>query len=156
MQRKRKAFSYVRFSSSEQAKGQSLRRQLEASAHYAEQHDLDLDTSLRDLGRSAYKGDHLRGSLGAFREAVIAGRVPRGSVLIVESLDRLSRAKVPQALSQFIQLIEAGIEIVTLMDGRSYSAEQLNTDWTPLIVSLAIMSRAHEESATKSSRISDV
>ena len=46
------AYSYIRFSTPEQMKGDSLRRQLEASRKYAAEHDLVLDDTLRDLGKS--------------------------------------------------------------------------------------------------------
>lgn len=48
------AYSYIRFSTPEQSKGDSLRRQTEATTRYCEQHDLCLDTDLsfKDLGKS--------------------------------------------------------------------------------------------------------
>jgi hypothetical protein len=47
-----KAYSYVRFSTPEQAKGDSHRRQTEKAAKYAAENGLELDTELRlaDLG----------------------------------------------------------------------------------------------------------
>jgi len=36
------AYSYIRFSTPEQLKGDSLRRQLEKSQNYADEHGLDL------------------------------------------------------------------------------------------------------------------
>lgn len=154
---KPKAYSYIRFSSPEQLKGDSLRRQLELSERYAEQHGLEIDTSLtfRDLGLSAFDRSNIeRGELGDFLEAVRNGRIKPGSVLLVESLDRLSRASVPKALPIFMELIVAGITIVTLADGMSYSEQSVADNWTQLIISLTIMARAHDESAMKSKRIS--
>jgi len=52
----KKAYSYIRFSTPEQLKGDSLCRQLEASRAYAKQHGLVLDENLRDIGVSAFKG----------------------------------------------------------------------------------------------------
>src|ERR1700758_3473375 len=51
-----RAYSYIRFSSPEQAKGDSLRRQTEAAEAYAKERGLSLDSSLtfRDLGISAF------------------------------------------------------------------------------------------------------
>src|SRR6267378_1002220 len=111
------AYSYLRLSTPEQIKGDSIRRQLERSRAYAEKHRLQLDESLRDLGVSAYKGrNREHGALGRFLEHVRSDRVPRGSYLIVESLDRLSREKPRQALKPFLSLIDAGVKIVTLQD----------------------------------------
>lgn len=149
-----KAYSYIRFSSPEQAKGDSLRRQLEAARAWCVERGLDLDDTLRDLGRSAFKGRHAQfGALRAFLDLVEAGEIERGSYLIVESLDRLSREAVLDAAARLFDLIRAGITVVTLSDGQEYSQERLRTDWTPLVISLAVMARAHDESRTKSIRI---
>ncbi|WP_175787169.1 recombinase family protein [Burkholderia anthina] len=148
------AYSYIRFSTPEQKKGDSLRRQKELSERYAHDHGLTLDTSLHlhDLGVSAFDGSNItRGALGGFLAAVDEGRVVPGSYLLVESLDRLSRDRVMEALNLFLSIVNRGITIVTLSDGRVYNAATDNT--ADLIVSITIMSRAHEESLTKSKRL---
>lgn len=149
-----KAYSYIRFSSPEQLKGDSLRRQLELSKEYAKRNDLDLDGTLRmeDLGVSAFRGDNrLQGALGAFLKMVEDGKVNRGSYLLVESLDRISREKVSVALENFLSILNKGIVLVTLTDGMKYDIDTL--DMNELIISITVMSRAHEESATKGKRI---
>ena len=51
------AYSYVRFSTPEQAKGRSYERQIEAAAAYAKEHGLTLaDYTFEDLGVSAFRG----------------------------------------------------------------------------------------------------
>jgi len=153
---KPKAYSYLRFSTSEQQKGDSHRRQVELSQQYANKHDLDLDENLtfKDLGVSAYRGKNiLEGALGSFIEAVDSGRVKRGSYLLVESLDRLSRDKVPIAFNRFTSLLEKEINIVTLQDSRVYTKQSISESFSDLMISLATMFRAHEESLTKSKRI---
>lgn len=150
-----RAYSYIRFSTPEQASGDSLRRQATAATAYAKLHGLELDNTLtlRDLGVSAFRGANAeRGALKAFLKAVEDGSIPRGSYLLVESLDRLSRDKVTVALNLFLDIIHAGINLVTLMDNRLYSQESVDANFTELIVSIAVMSRAHEESAVKSDR----
>jgi len=150
----KKAYSYIRFSTPQQLKGDSLRRQLEASRAYAEEHDLILDDSLRDIGVSAYKGKNAtEGALNDFIELVKAGRIEKGSVLILESLDRLSRQQVFTALGLFSSLLSAGVEIVTLADGQHYTSESIN-DVGQLMFSLMSMCRSHEESALKAKRLS--
>jgi hypothetical protein len=79
--------------------------------------------------------------------------VEPGSYLIVESLDRISREAVIDAAARLFDLIRAGITVVTLSDGQEYSEERLRNDWTPLIVSIAVMARAHEESRLKGERV---
>jgi len=149
---KKKAYSYIRFSTPEQLKGDSLRRQLESSRKYALEHNMVLDESLRDLGVSAFKGKNAtEGALKRFMELIDAGQVEQGSILILESLDRLSRQQVFTALSLFSSILAAGIEIVTLADGQRYTADSIN-DVGQLIFSLISLSRAHDESAMKSKR----
>ena len=134
--------------------GDSRRRQLEASRAYAAANGLELaeGAELEDRGVSAFKGANVRdGALGQFLEAVRSGSIKPGSYLIVESLDRLSREQVLTAQSLFLGIIQAGINLVTLMDGKVYRAGK--TDLADLIMSLVIMSRAHEESLAKSHRI---
>jgi DNA invertase Pin-like site-specific DNA recombinase len=143
-----KAFSYIRISTKEQRKGRGEERQLEAARAYAEKHDLELDDSLRDLGRSGFHGHHItKGALGGFLELVAEGKIEIGSYLLVENLDRLSRQTPIDAQAQFIAILQAGIRIVTLTDGQIY---ERGRDFTQMIISLTIMSRGHEESARKS------
>lgn len=153
-----KAYSYVRFSTPEQSKGDSLRRQTEAAEQYAKQNGLELDTSLtlHDLGIPAFHGRNVEeGRLGAFIKAVDRGRVLPGSYLLVESLDRLSRDRITRALALVQSLLEKSIIIVTLSDQKVYTRESLD-EFADLMLSLLIMSRAHEESEMKSHRMKAV
>lgn len=148
------AYSYVRMSTDAQLKGDSLRRQVELSRAYAEQHDLQLveDFKLHDIGVSAFKGDNAAtGALSRFLDAVTSGKVTKGSYLLVESLDRLSRDKITAAMQLFLSITENGVNIVTLSDNQVYRAD--NTDFPQLVYSMAIMSRANEESRIKSQRV---
>jgi len=137
-------------------RGDSFRRQTELSQRYAEEHGLDLDDKLtfRDLGVSAYRGRNVsKGALGDFIKAIEKGRVQPGSYLLVESLDRLSRDTVMNAFRRFSDILEKGITIVTLQDGKSYTRQSLEASFGDLMVSLGIMFRANEESATKAKRL---
>lgn len=126
------------------------------ASKWAAEHGLQLDSSLslRDEGLSAYHQQHVKsGALGTFLRAVEEGRVPPGSVLIVEGLDRLSRAEPIQAQAQLAQIVNAGLTVVTASDGKSYSRERLKANPMDLVYSLLVMIRAHEESDTKSKRV---
>src|SRR5688572_21023023 len=95
-----RVFSYLRFSSPEQARGDSFRRQTEEPERWCRERGLELDDTLtlHDLGRSAFRGSHAEfGALRVFLDLVESGRVERGSILLVESLDRLSREAVLDA-----------------------------------------------------------
>ena len=151
-----RVFSYLRFSTPEQARGDSFRRQTDEPERWCKERGLELDNSLtlHDLGRSAFKGGNAQfGALRQFLDLVEAGTIERGSILLVESLDRLSREAVLDAAARLLDLIRAGVTVVTLSDGQQYSEERLRADWTPLIMSLTIMARAHEESRLKSLRV---
>ena len=153
---KPRVYSYLRFSDPRQSSGSSIDRQTAYARSWAAAHDLVLDASLsmRDEGLSAYHEQHIKqGALGVFLAAVSAGAIAPGSVLIVEALDRLSRAAPIVAQAQLAQIINAGITIVTASDGREYNSERLKAQPMDLVYSLLIMIRAHEESATKSTRV---
>lgn len=151
-----RVYSYLRFSDPRQAAGSSVDRQAEYARRWAAEHGLALDESLsmRDEGLSAYHQRHIRvGALGVFLRAVEDGLIDDGSVLIVEGLDRLSRAEPLQAQGQLAQIINAGITVVTAGDGQVYSRDALRENPYKLIHSLVVMIRAHEESDTKSKRV---
>lgn len=151
-----RVYSYLRFSDPKQAAGNSVDRQLQYAERWAAERGLPLDTSLslRDEGLSAYHQRHVKqGALGTFLLAVSEGRIPTGSVLVVEGLDRLSRAEPIQAQAQLAQIINAGITVVTASDGREYNREGLKAQPMDLVYSLLVMIRAHEESDTKSKRV---
>ena len=150
------AYSYIRFSTTEQSKGDSQRRQLEKSQQYAAANGLQLDNTLsfNDLGKSAFRGDHAAsGGLSLFITAIDEGRVERGSVLLIENLDRLSRQPAIDALALLQSIVSRGVSVVTLGDGRTYTQESLKNDPTSLLVSIVVMFRAHEESKLKGARL---
>src|SRR6516225_502903 len=66
-----RAYSYIRFSTPEQAKGHSLQRQAEAAQAWAAQHKVKLDDELtfEDRGVSGFTGANREtGALGVFLE----------------------------------------------------------------------------------------
>ena len=124
-----KVYSYTRWSTPEQAKGDSGRRQSSAAEAWAAERGMVLDTALAisDEGVSAYRGANVgedRG-LGRFIYACQQGLVERGSILLVENLDRLSRAEPLTAQHQFMGVVLQGVTIVTLQDGQEYSQERM-------------------------------
>lgn len=149
----RKAYSYIRMSTPQQLKGDSLRRQKEESERYAKKHDLQLDQSFKldDHGVSAFTGKNVSaGALGRFVEAVRKGKISAGSVLLVESLDRISRQAVQHSMSLILELLNAGIVVVTTADGREYAP---GAGLMELLPCMLLLSRGNEESAIKSYRV---
>jgi DNA invertase Pin-like site-specific DNA recombinase len=157
----RKAYSYIRMSTDTQARhGDSHRRQRSGSENYAKEHGLELVDSidgvlLEDLGVSAFTGKNKQegGAFALFIDALKGGKIEANSVLLVESLDRISREKLTEALPQFMDIVNRGVEIVTLLDGQSYTKERLDREPFSLFMSLSVMIRANEESASKARRV---
>ena len=137
-----------------QLRGDSLRRQLETSRRYADEHGLELveDFELRDIGVSAYRGKNIAsGAFGRFLEAVREGKVERGSYLLVESMDRMSRQAPSKALQPFLEVINSGIVLVTMNPLEVFTEQTL--DFYRLLMALTIMQRSYEESDLKSHRL---
>jgi DNA invertase Pin-like site-specific DNA recombinase len=146
----------VRFSSKKQELSDSKRRQIDMAHQYAVANGLTLDPSgFEDLGVSAFRGKNSTdGALGDFLRCVDEGWIPNDSWLLVESLDRVSRNQVNDALQLFLSIINKGITIVSLIDNQIYSRETTNKDrGIGLIISITQFIRSHEESLTKSTRI---
>ena len=153
------AYSYLRFSNPEQAKGDSLRRQTERRDEWLKRSGATLDTtlSLRDMGVSAFNGSHRqnpdRHALATFLDLVKRGRIRRGSYLVVEALDRLSREDIRPALTLLLNLIDSGVRVVQLLPVETVYDENVE----PMALMMAIMelSRGHSESQMKSDRVGD-
>jgi len=109
------AYSYVRFSSKRQERGDSVRRQLQIALDWYNREIAHLGLPLSDLkaddGFSAYKGAHVaRGSLGHFR-AEIGNTIAPGSILIAENLDRISRQGPKIARGIIASIVDIGVDI---------------------------------------------
>jgi DNA invertase Pin-like site-specific DNA recombinase len=151
------AFSYTRFSTPEQARGDSLRRQEQARDAWLAKSGAVLDTSLtlRDEGVSAFTGEHRenpdRHALAAFLEMVSRGRVPKGSYLLIENLDRLSREHVQPALLLVLTLLQSGVRIVQLRPAETVFTDE--SDAMAVMMMVMELSRGFAESALKSDRV---
>lgn len=153
-----KAYSYIRFSTPEQAGGDSIRRQTNATIDYCTRHGLQLDETLHlaDHGISAWRGRNSdTGNLGLFVDLCERGVIPKGSVLIIEHLDRLSRQEVRQALQLFFRILDTGVTIVTLSPERTYTQESTN-DLFGLIEPLMQFASANDQSTKLSMRLREV
>jgi DNA invertase Pin-like site-specific DNA recombinase len=151
------AYSYIRFSFPEQAKGDSVRRQMEAAAQWCDRNGIHLDTltTLHDLGRSAYTGAHRRNpdrnALAAFLQLIERGKVRRGSHLIIENLDRLSREEEVPACHLLTSILMAGVKVVQLSPAELVLTEK-SSGWD-IMRAVMELSRGHGESALKSERV---
>lgn len=152
-----RAYSYIRFSTPEQAKGDSYRRQRAAAETYCMKNGLELvkneDYLFFDRGRSAFKGKHLgdSGQLARFLKYVEDGTIEPGSILIIESLDRLSREHIRDALPRFLDILKWDIQIYSASENKLYTKD---FDAFDIMAGVFQMSRAHSESSLKGERVS--
>lgn len=155
----RDAYLYMRFSTAEQAKGDTLARQRALANEYVLRHPekqlrLITEHEYVDEGVSSFAGQNLQPgrALHRFLDDVKAGRVSAGSVLMVESLDRISRQQVLESQRLLLDLLVSNINVITTSpaEEREYSRTSGLHD---LIISLAGMERANQESAMKSERV---
>src|SRR5262249_6181389 len=149
------AFSYLRFSSPEQRKGDSRRRQTELLNGWLAHHPrvrLDTSLTLRDLGNSRYTGEHRknpdRHALALFLKLVEEGKIPHGSYLVIENLDRLSREDEVPACHLLTGILLAGIRVVQLAPTELLLDQK--SDGMQLMRAVMELSRGHGESARKS------
>jgi hypothetical protein len=112
------AYSYLRFSTKKQERGDSIRRQIEARDLWLKRHPLVTlapDGAYEELGTSSFRGKHRlddKTALKQFINAVESGRVKPGAFLIVESFDRLTREEFGGAAEFVLGLVNRGIRIV--------------------------------------------
>lgn len=150
-----RVISYTRFSTRRQAAGDSYRRQTEAAMKWCKEHGHELDTTLRleDLGLSGYSGANAsRGALGVLQMMALEGKIEAGTILLIEALDRLTRLALPDAYELLLSLINNGLTIVTLTDGKVWSKRTLSS-LEAFLMSLVTLYRGHQESEYKSLRL---
>lgn len=149
---------YIRFSSEEQKKGDSLRRQQDLIDKFAVRPEIVLegaviDTSLdlNDLGVSGYTGKNLlQGRFKTFLDAVDSGIVKPGDYLAVEALNRVTRLNPRASLPILLGLLEKGVKIAITDSSLVYT----NTgDITQLYIAIGELQRGYSESQEKGRRV---
>ena len=154
-------WAYCRVSSGKQLEGlsMSLQGDEELLNRIARKFHTKLGNRVyADEGRSAYKGEHLKGELGRFLDDLEVGvtsitdePITPGDVLVIRHLDRLSRLNLADSMDLYNKILKAGIKIYTTMDGRTYSIDDPNDVQAVnnAIVGFAF-ANANEESKKKS------
>jgi DNA invertase Pin-like site-specific DNA recombinase len=117
----RKAYSYIRWSLGNQKHGASLSRQTQAPLvlDFIKTHKLNVVETMIDSGVSGFRGKNFSNdkALGKFIEQIRLGNIERGSVLILENMDRFGRDTTPNMIKRFIEIVESGVSIgVVAMD----------------------------------------
>jgi len=122
-------YIYIRWSSKKQEQGDSRERQTQACVSYAERQGWPIaEVPFGDFGVSAWKGDHLKsGSLGRFSDRVRSGEIPKGSILLVEALDRLSRQEWRLSRNWLEEMTDAGLRIATVQGSRIFDYDTMRS-----------------------------
>lgn len=144
---------YLRCSSLPQADGDSLRRQRLQAQQYCAAHGFVVSREVVDEGVSAFRGKNLV-TFEKLVAEVKAGSLPRGTLLLVESLDRFSRDSLFTSLFALLALVRGGVNVVDLSKNLSFDADSFDDLGTLLTGSLELK-RAHEESVRKSGFVRD-
>ena len=149
---------YARYSTPDQAHGDSERRQTRMADAWEKRKGLKIDASLRywDKGILAFRGKNQKeGELFHLLEFVKSGKVPPGSYLLVENLDRLSRQDPMVSITLLNELLSSGLRVVSLTDGVEYDSKHRGLDAFMSLIRAGIdFYRGHGESERKSGAIS--
>jgi len=148
------AYSYIRFSTPEQSLGDSKRRQFEETERYCRENKLILsDNIFHDEGVSAFKGKNKTkdAQLARFLMLCRQNKIKKGSYLLCEHIDRITREPISNAFDTVKSIIDYGIIVVTLNDKRKYSKDTLNQ--IDLLCLIFTLFQSHDESVKKQERI---
>jgi DNA invertase Pin-like site-specific DNA recombinase len=148
-----KAISYIRFSTGKQAKGNSHERQTAMLDRWLlDNSEFTLSSeSFQDQGVSGYKGKNAKRDLGSLLEAIRNGLIRKGDVVLVEAVDRIGRQAPFKMFPILSQIVEAGVDIITLDDGMRYDETSINNNHLFLLI--AKVQQAHQYSDTLSRRM---
>lgn len=149
------ALLYVRWSTKDQSKGDSERRQIDLAGFQCRQHNWTLTETLIENGKSAYHGRNraVGGKLHEIEERAARGELA-GKVLIVEAMDRLSRQEPLESVTLLNTLAKQGLTICESSTGTIYDSERIRDHWAHLLIAFARAGEAHDSSRLKAKRVS--
>lgn len=150
------AISYTRFSSDLQFGGNTLKRQGDKVSQWLMNHPAyTLVHEYADDGVSAFKGDHLKdgGALMRLISDAEKGLYKKGTVLLVEALDRLSRQGNRATQKLVDRILSTGLSMVLLQDNpdKIYTEADLEDELTTITIAIKA-GMAKDESQKKSVR----
>ena len=157
---------YHRVSTSVQSEeGHGIARQQQGSEIWIENHnkkriDDGLPTYSRgqiyeDRGRSGYTAANLKkGELGQLMSDIERGFIAKGDIIVIELIDRFSRAKPDFVRKQFEQILSAGVKIAITKWDIVFEEDMQGIEGVSARVLLEIsIYLANQESSQKSARI---
>ncbi len=109
------------------------------------------DKNFQDLGISAFKEGN-RPSLADLLSAIENGAIEKKSVIIIESLDRLSRRGIEVTQQIIKSILQHDMQIASLVDGLLLDKNSVNDLVSVIRIALAA-DLAHKESEKKSQRL---
>lgn len=122
------AYSYIRFSTAKQLKGDSYERQQAMLDKWADDnpaYTLNRDLTFKDLGISGRSGKHLKHGFGKLLEAITNGDIGGGDVILIENIDRAGRME-PAVMSRILlDILNAGVTLITMDDKQVYTQESM-------------------------------
>ncbi len=90
----------------------------------------------------------MEGVLSEFLARAVKGMIERGTLLIVESMDRLSRDELQPAVRLLLKILDSGLLLGIITEDKIYS--QIN--YNDFLMIVGDMVRSHKESEVKSTR----
>jgi DNA invertase Pin-like site-specific DNA recombinase len=149
-------YSYSRVSKASQAEvGLGIQRQQELIENFLkDKPEYMLVDSIQDAGVSGFTGDNILdgAGLGSFINQVKSGEIPENSLLIVESVDRISRGGIRAARKVFSTLLDNKINVALLKMGIIVKHDDVNDISSELLLSVGAY-LGFLESKQKSERI---
>jgi hypothetical protein len=147
-----KAYSYLRFSTDRQRKGSSFARQKAAINRWLKinpQYELQ-EKRFEGEGESGYKAHHLKkgGSLKLLLDAIESGEITKGSAIIVEQFNRLSRESIDKQEETLFKIWKHGVTFITVSDNGVYPPNAIKDDIKRIKI-ISGMKISHRESEIK-------
>lgn len=111
-----RAIIYGRFSTIDQEKGDSQRRQIEVATRFCERQGWEVSENLFDKGLSGFHGRNTKGKaqLADFLERVASGKIGKGYALVFENWDRFSRQPFSEVYPRIQALLRKGIVLASI------------------------------------------
>ena len=128
------AILYLRYSTPEQAEGQSEQRQIQGAQRWCKEHGERLVKIYKDLGISGGKNSDDRKGLSALLSDLTSGSIPK--YLLIEDVDRLSRMLPLDSLNLISKILDYGVTIVSLRDSQTLTKDNWQSSQSFLILSL--------------------
>jgi DNA invertase Pin-like site-specific DNA recombinase len=146
------AIAYQRWSTPDQAAGDSKKRQDDLVSAYCEEKGLTLLDTHIDAGISSFRGSNaMTGNLRLLMVEIASGRL-KVDFILIETFDRMSRDTAIDAIELLSAIVKLGPTVVTLTDRQEYSRKSLRENPMQIMWATVQMMRSHDESLMKSRR----